>query len=88
MKQNPDYIITDVADSHILVPVGKSAVNFNSIISLNDMGKTIWDLLEKEMTEEELLQSILAEYEVSAEQAKADIASFISKLRENGCIED
>lgn len=87
MKQNPDYIITDVADSHILVPVGKSAVNFNSIISLNDMGQTIWNLLEKEMTEDELLQSILAEYEVSAEQVRADIASFVSKLRENGCIE-
>lgn len=88
MKQNPDYIITDVVGSHILVPVGKSAVNFNSIVSLNDMGQTIWSMLESDITAEELLNNILAEYDVSEKQAKEDIESFITVLRENGCIED
>ena len=88
MKQNPDFIITDVADSHILVPVGKSAVNFNSIISLNDMGQTVWNMLENETSTDEIVKNILAEYEVSEEQARKDIESFLAKLRENGCIED
>ena len=88
MKQNPNYIISDVADSHILVPVGEAAVNFNSIISLNEMGQTIWNMLAEDTTEEALLESILAEYDVSAERARADIGSFLAKLRENGCIED
>lgn len=88
MKQNPNYIISDVADSHILVPVGEAAVNFNSIISLNAMGQTIWNMLAEDTTEEALLESILAEYDVSEERARADIGSFLAKLRENGCIED
>ena len=88
MKQNPDFILTDVADSHVLVPVGKSAVNFNAIISLNDMGQTIWNMLETETTSEEILKKILAEYDVSENRARTDIDSFISKLRENGCIEE
>ena len=86
MKQNPDFIITDVADSHILVPVGKAAVNFNAIISLNDMGQTIWNMLESETSAEEILKNILAEYEVTEEQAKADIDGFLAKLKENGAI--
>lgn len=88
MKQNPDFIITDIAEDHILVPVGKAAVNFNAIISLNDMGQTIWNLLEKDISEEELLESILAEYEVSEARARADIGRFLAKLRENGAIEE
>ena len=88
MKQNPDFIITDVGDDHILVPVGKATVNFNAIISLNDMGQTIWNMLENETSAEEILKNILAEYEVSEAQAKADIDSFLAKLKENGAIED
>ena len=88
MKQNPEFIITDVGDDHILVPVGKAAVNFNAIISLNDMGQTIWNMLENETSAEEILKNILAEYEVSEAQAKADIDSFLAKLKENGAIED
>ena len=88
MKQNPEFIMTDIADSHILVPVGKSAVDFNAIISLNDMGQTIWNMLEKETSLEELVHNILAEYEVSEEQARADIDAFLAKLRETGCIEE
>ena len=86
MKQNPEFIITDVGDDHILVPVGKAAVNFNAIISLNDMGQTIWNMLENETTSEEILKKILAEYDVSENRARTDIDNFISKLRENGCI--
>ena len=88
MKQNPEFIITDVGDDHVLVPVGKAAVNFNAIISLNELGKTIWNMLEKETSAEEILKSILAEYEVSEAQAKADIDSFLAKLKENGAIEE
>lgn len=88
MKRNPDFVVTDVAGSHILVPVGKAAVNFNSIISLNEMGLTVWDMLENETSEEEVLQKILAEYEVTEDRARADVERFIGKLRESGCIED
>lgn len=88
MKQNPDFILSHVAGEHILVPVGKAAVNFNAIISLNEMGQTIWNMLTKDTSEEELLKNILAEYEVSEQQARADLDSFLAKLRENGCIEE
>ena len=88
MKQNPDFILTEVADNHILVPVGSAAENFHSIITLNEMGQTIWNMLENETTSEEILKKILAEYDVSEDRARTDIDGFISKLRENGCIEE
>ena len=88
MRQNPDFILSDVAGSHILVPVGKPSVNFNAVISLNEMGRELWTLLEKEINAEEMLASVLAEYDVSEAQAKADIDRFLETLREIGAIED
>ena len=86
MRQNPEFIITDVGKDHILVPVGRTAVNFNAVITLNDMGRDIWALLEKDMSEDELVKSILQEYDVSEEQARADLRSFLRKLQDSGCI--
>ena len=88
MRQNPEFIITEVADNYVLVPVGSAAANFHSIINLNEMGQVIWNLLENETTIDEILKNILAEYDVSEEQARKDIEGFIAKLRENGCIEE
>ena len=88
MRQNPEFIITEVADNYVLVPVGSAADNFHSIITLNEMGQIIWNMLENETTPDEILKNILAEYDVSEEQARKDIEGFIAKLRENGCIEE
>ena len=71
MRRDPQFILSDVAGSHILVPVGKLAADFNGVVSLNDMGVALWNLLENDTTQEALLAAVLAEYEVTAEQAGA-----------------
>ena len=83
-----NFTTTDVGDTHVLVPVGKATANFNSIISLNDMGETIWNMLESDVTREALLDRILAEYDVSAQQAAEDMDRFLETLRGAGCIEE
>ena len=88
MRRNPQFILSDVAGSHILVPVGKVAADFNGVVSLNDMGVVLWNLLENDTTQEALLAAVLAEYEVTAEQAGADIADFLEQLRAAGCLEE
>ena len=82
MKQNPEMILSEVAGNHVLVPVGKTALNFNANVSLNEMGRTIWELLAEDMSVEKLVQALLAEYDVSAETAEADIQQFLDALRE------
>jgi len=82
MKQNPDFILTDIAEDHILVPVGEAAVNFNAIISVNETGQFLWEQLAEETSVEKLVQALLAEYDVSAETAEADIQQFLDALRE------
>lgn len=88
MKRNAQFILSDVAGSHLLVPIGKLTADFNGVVSLNDMAVVMWNLLESDTTPEALLAAVLTEYDVPAEQAGAEIADFLNQLRKLGCLEE
>lgn len=82
MKLKKELIKREIAGETILVPVGKTVYDSNGLFVLNELGNFIWELLPNVQTEEEICKAILAEYEVSMEEAAADVAEFLSKLRE------
>jgi len=53
----------------------------NGLFVLNELGTFIWDLLPEVEDEESICKAILAEYEVSAEEATKDVAEFMAMLR-------
>ena len=77
-----ELIKREIAGDTILVPVGKTVFESNGLFVLNELGAFIWDLLPQVDTEEEICSAILAEYEVSAEEAQQDVAEFLAKLKE------
>lgn len=81
MNRNPDFMLRDVAGKLVLVPVGKAAVAFPGMITVNPAGKFIWELLETPHTLEEVVQAMTDRYEVSEETAYADAKIFIDRLR-------
>ena len=86
MKRHPDYLLSEVAGTNVLIPIGKAVANFNELVSLNGMGVTVWNLLEEETTPDVIVDAILAEYDVDRETAAADIAVFLETLRRAGCL--
>ena len=54
--------------------------------NLGEVGGRIWELLEDPMTVAELISKLTAEYDVSAEQCRADIAPFLKTLLERGLL--
>lgn len=87
MKIKPDYLLRKVADSYVVVPVGKATVDFNGMINLNGTGAFLWQQLQKGANEETLLKAMLSEYDVDEETAAEGIDSFLSKLREADLLE-
>ncbi len=83
MKIEKEYILREIADDYIIVPVGKAAMEFNGMITVNETGAFLWKILTKGATKEELLHAMLEEYEVSAEEAEADINEFLQLLQDN-----
>jgi len=56
--------------------------------SLNPTGSFIWKQLEEkeEMTEENLLEAVVDNFEVDAEEAKKDLEEFIEDLTREGLV--
>ena len=81
MKVKEDYLLRSVAGSNIVVPIGEGNLDFSGVITLNEVGAFIWQILEKGADKQEILDKMLAEYDVSRETAEKDIDEYIEKLR-------
>lgn len=88
MKIKDGYMLRDVAGNHVVVPMGREAVDFNGMISLNDTGAFLWKLMEEECTRDQLVAAILEEYDATKEQAEQGVDRFIQKVMENGFAEE
>lgn len=77
-----ELIKREIAGDTILVPVGKSVYDSNGLFVLNELGAFIWNILPEAKNEAEICAAVLAEYDVSAEEANKDIAEFLTKLKE------
>jgi DNA-directed RNA polymerase delta subunit len=53
---------------------------------LDTVAGQIWQLLEQPMNLSQLVETLTAEFEVSAEQCQNDIAPFLEDLEKNGLI--
>ena len=82
MKIKEGFLLRQVAGQTVVLPTGDE-LDLNMMITLNGTGAFLWDLLQNETTEEELVKALLAEYDVDEERAKASVAAFVNKLREN-----
>lgn len=88
MKINENYVLRQIADSWVVLPLESATLNFNGMITVNESGSFLWSMLEKGCERDQLVSAMLAEYDVSREEACADIDAFIKKLLEIGCIDE
>ena len=87
MKVKSGFMLREAAGYYVVVPVGEGALSFNGVINLNESGAFLWKAMENEVTEEQLVEALLGEYDVSEEQAKTDVAAFIKKMKEGNLVE-
>lgn len=88
MKIKKGFVKRNIAGSEIVVPVGKTAAEFNGMITLNESGAFFWDCMAEETTVEDVVAKVLEVYEVTPEKAAEDVDKFISMLRENGLLDE
>lgn len=87
MQIKSDFTIQKVGNSYVAVAVGETSKTFHAMIKLNETGAFLWNqLAEKDLTEEELTNALLAEYDVDRETAMKDVHAMVEKLAENGIL--
>ena len=87
MKLKKDFVLRQVADNWIVLPVGETSVSFNGMVSLNETGALLWSELEKGTDAAALAEVLTAHYDVDKETAERDVQAFLDSIRQIGCLE-
>ena len=80
MHVDKGFIMREIAGDYVIIPTGKTVLSFNGLITVNEVGVSIWNMLQEEVTFEEIVEGILGEYDVEEAVAREDIKEFLGKL--------
>ncbi|WP_455582723.1 PqqD family protein [Dysosmobacter sp.] len=86
MKATNEVVLREIAGEYLLIPTGQTALKIHGMITLSESGLLLWKKLQKDCTEEELIETILSEYEVDRETARADVQAFLGQMNEVGIL--
>lgn len=75
-----------IAEETLVVPIRSGVGDLDAIYSFNPLGSDLWQLLEREVSVEEMCAWVTEHYEVTKEQALADIREFVSELVGTGLV--
>jgi hypothetical protein len=75
-----------IAGETLVVPVRGSVGDLASIYSLNSVGSTIWQALERPKEVDELTGLVECEYEVTSNQARQDVTRFLAEMHSVGLV--
>ena len=87
MKIKENFVLRQVADTWVVLPLGSATLDFNGMLTLNESGVLLWRLLEQGTDRDALVEKLLSEYEVSRQEAAADVEEFLNKLIQAGCVD-
>ncbi|MCF8218907.1 MAG: PqqD family protein [Bacteroidales bacterium] len=87
MKIKEGYMLREIADMNVVVPIGERVVDFNGLITLNETGTFLWKQLQGEVNRRDLINALLKEYEVSEDTASKDVDEFINSLKERNILD-
>lgn len=88
MRLKGEFVIRQIIDDIIAVPIGPTALKFNGMIMLNQVSKLIWNCLEQETDLDSLTAAATEHFDVSEETARADIQRFLQQLRQADLLDE
>ena len=88
MKVRKDFVLRETAGDYMIIPTGRTVQSFDGLITVNEVGADLWNMLQSEVTFDDLLRGILTIYDVDEETAEEDIREFLDTLRERGGLDE
>lgn len=88
MKIKKGFVLEKVGDSYLSCATGKLAKQFSGFVRLNETGAFLWEILSaSDVTKEEMVAKMTAEYDITPDIAERDIDIFVENLEKNGILE-
>ena len=88
MKIKDCFVLQQIHDEYLVVPIGEEMDRLNGVIKLSETGAFLWELLSKGVgSEDDLISAVMAEYEIARRQVQDDVKAFMDQLSAMGCLE-
>ena len=89
MKIKKGFVLRTVCGENVIVGEGLDAINFGRMLCLNETAAWLWKQAQEsgDFTAESLAQALCGEYDVTPEQALADVNETIDNWSKLGVIE-
>lgn len=87
MKKKENFILSNIAGEHIMMPVGPTALKFSGLILANDVSAFIWDNIEKADSPEEMAELICGQFEADYDEVQKDVTLLFEEMKKAGWIE-
>lgn len=76
------FVVREVGDELILVPLTSNIARMNEMFVINEVGKLIWESLSDNSDIESLTAIVLDHFEVAEDVARKDVEVFLKRLEE------
>lgn len=86
--RNPLFATRRIAGEVMLVPARQRPGEAASIYTLNDVSAFAWELIDGRRRLADVCDAVVAEFEVAAGVASADLLDFFRQLEEVGAVEE
>lgn len=87
-KANPNFLLREVAGEAVLVPVGEAGIFENSVISLNETCRFLWQLFQEPRTVEDVIAEARKEYSDPDGEMEQGIYDFIREYLKYGLLKE
>lgn len=88
MRIKNGFLLKEVAGEYVAVPFEGNYENLGAMISLNETGAFLWQLLEEDTDAAYLENELVKRYGVEPELAEKAVLEFTESLRERNLLED
>lgn len=87
-KLKDGFLLRQIGESRMLIPLYQNVANFNGVIKLNETAELLIKILRDGSDFSGLLNALIAEYDVSADKAESDINDLIALLEQHQMLEE
>ena len=89
MRIKQGFVLREVCGERVIVGEGLSAINFGKLLALNETAAWLWKQAQDmgDFTIEALAEKLCEEYEVEADEAKADVEQMVAEWQKVGVLE-
>ena len=80
--RSPRMVSRTIGGECVLVPLAERGADLDSIFNLNRVAAYVWEQLDGKRTGKDLVDAVVARFDVERERAEADTLELLETLRE------